>query len=82
MKLASLLFFALLFHVHQVCSPYEALDWPLSAFREGVCALGLRVVRRAPCPARPSFEAPAFYSSAPCAGSGESERMVQFPWIP
>jgi hypothetical protein len=41
MKLAALVFFALLFHVHQVCSPYEALDWPLSAFREGECqALG------------------------------------------
>jgi hypothetical protein len=41
MKLAALMFFALLFHVHQVCSPYEALDWPLSAFREGECeALG------------------------------------------
>lgn len=37
MKLASLAFFMLLFHVHQVCSPYEALDWPLSAFREGQC---------------------------------------------
>jgi hypothetical protein len=37
MKLSSLVFFALLFHVHQVCSPYEALDWPLSAFREGEC---------------------------------------------
>ena len=41
MKLAALMFFALLFHVHQVCHPYEALDWPLSAFREGECeALG------------------------------------------
>jgi hypothetical protein len=38
MKLASLLFFALLIYVHQVCSPYEALHWPLSAFREGECA--------------------------------------------
>jgi hypothetical protein len=38
MKLASLLFFALLMYVHQVCSPYEALYWPLSAFREGECA--------------------------------------------
>jgi len=37
MKLASLLFFALLIFVHQVCSPYDALDWPLSAFREGEC---------------------------------------------
>ena len=37
MKLASLLFFALLIFVHQVCSPHEALDWPLSAFREGEC---------------------------------------------
>ena len=37
MKLAALVFFALLFHVHQVSSPYEALDWPLSAFREGEC---------------------------------------------
>jgi hypothetical protein len=37
MKLASLLFFALLIYVHQVCSPFEALDWPLSAFREGEC---------------------------------------------
>ena len=37
MKLAALAFFALLFHVHQVCSPYEALAWPLSAFREGDC---------------------------------------------
>jgi hypothetical protein len=37
MKLASLFFFALLTYVHQVCSPYEALDWPLSAFREGEC---------------------------------------------
>lgn len=38
MKLASLLFFALLIFVHQVCSPVEALDWPLSRFREGDCA--------------------------------------------
>ncbi len=38
MKLASLLFFALLIFVHQVCSPPGALDWPLSAFREGECA--------------------------------------------
>jgi hypothetical protein len=38
MKLAALAFFALLFHVHQVCSPEEALYWPLSAFREGECA--------------------------------------------
>ena len=38
MKLASLAFFALLIYVHQVCSPYEALEWPLSAFREGDCA--------------------------------------------
>lgn len=37
MKVAALAFFALLFHVHQVCSPYEALNWPLSAFREGEC---------------------------------------------
>ena len=37
MKLAAVMFFALLFHVHQVCSPYETLDWPLSAFREGEC---------------------------------------------
>lgn len=37
MKLASLLFLALLMYVHHVCSPYEALDWPLSAFREGEC---------------------------------------------
>ncbi len=37
MKLASLVFFVLLIHVHQVCSPYEALAWPLSAFREGEC---------------------------------------------
>ena len=37
MKLASLLFFALLVYVHQVCSPFEALAWPLSAFREGEC---------------------------------------------
>ena len=37
MKLASLLFFGLLIFVHQVCSPYEVLDWPLSAFREGEC---------------------------------------------
>jgi hypothetical protein len=37
MKLASLVFFALLVYVHQVCSPYEALDWPLSAFRDGEC---------------------------------------------
>jgi hypothetical protein len=37
MKLAALMFFALLVHVHQVCSPYEAIDWPLSAFREGDC---------------------------------------------
>ena len=37
MKLASLLFFALLIFVHQVCSPYETLAWPLSAFREGEC---------------------------------------------
>jgi hypothetical protein len=38
MKLAALCFFALLFFVHQVCSPAEALTWPLSAFREGECA--------------------------------------------
>jgi len=38
MKLAALLFFALLIYVHQVCSPSVALDWPLSAFREGECA--------------------------------------------
>ena len=37
MKLASLIFFALLVYVHQVCAPFEALDWPLSAFREGEC---------------------------------------------
>ena len=37
MKLASLVFFALLIYVHQVCSPFEALAWPLSAFREGEC---------------------------------------------
>lgn len=37
MKLAAAGFFALLFHVHQLCSPYEALNWPLSAFREGEC---------------------------------------------
>jgi hypothetical protein len=37
MKLASLVFFALLIYVHQVCSPFEALNWPLSAFREGEC---------------------------------------------
>ena len=34
MKLASLLFFALLIFVHQLHGPY-ALEWPLSAFREG-----------------------------------------------
>jgi hypothetical protein len=39
MKLASLLFFALLIYVHQACSPYEALHWPLSAFRESGCGL-------------------------------------------
>ena len=38
MKFAALCFFALLFFVHQVCSPYESLTWPLSAFREGQCA--------------------------------------------
>jgi hypothetical protein len=38
MKLAALAFFALLIFVHQVCRPFEALDWPLSAFREGDCA--------------------------------------------
>jgi hypothetical protein len=38
MKLASLLFFALLIYVHLVCNPSEALGWPLSAFREGECA--------------------------------------------
>ena len=37
MKLASLLFFALLIHVHQTCSPFEALYWPLSAFRDTEC---------------------------------------------
>ena len=37
MKLASLVFFALLIFVHQVCGP-EALAWPLSAFREGESA--------------------------------------------
>jgi hypothetical protein len=37
MKLASLLFFALLIYVHQVCGAYEPLHWPLSAFREGEC---------------------------------------------
>ena len=38
MKLAALCFFALLIFVHQVCSPSEALTWPLSAFRDGECA--------------------------------------------
>jgi hypothetical protein len=38
MKLAALVFFALLIFVHQVCSPSEALTWPLSAFRDGECA--------------------------------------------
>lgn len=37
MKLAAFMFFALLFQVHQVCSPYESVNWPLSAFREGDC---------------------------------------------
>ena len=37
MKLASLIFFALLFYVHHVCSAYEPLHWPLSAFRDGEC---------------------------------------------
>ena len=34
MKLAALLFFALLIFVHQLHGPY-AVEWPLSAFREG-----------------------------------------------
>jgi len=38
MKLASLFFFAVLAYAHQECSPYGALNWPLSAFREGACA--------------------------------------------
>jgi hypothetical protein len=37
MKLAALAFFALLALVHYVCAPYQPLDWPLSAFREGEC---------------------------------------------
>jgi hypothetical protein len=38
MKLAALVFFALLIHVHQACSAYEPLHWALSAFREVECA--------------------------------------------
>src|SRR5262245_36709698 len=38
MKVAALSFLALLIFVHLVCSPAEALNWPLSAFREGDCA--------------------------------------------
>ncbi len=38
MKLASLFFFAVLAYAHQQCSPYGAINWPLSAFREGACA--------------------------------------------
>ena len=36
MKLASLVFFALLIFVHRVCG--QPLEWPLSGFREGECA--------------------------------------------
>ncbi len=38
MKLASLFFFGVLTYAHQECGPSGALDWPLSAFREGECA--------------------------------------------
>ena len=59
MKLASLVFFGLLFYVHQVCSPPEALDWPPSAFREGECGpLGWRRTadpRRCKVPSHSSF---------------------------
>ena len=36
-KLASLVFFALLIYVHLACSPYDTLEWPLSAFRDSEC---------------------------------------------
>jgi hypothetical protein len=38
MKLAALLFFALLLFAHQLCSPGQSLTWPLSGFRDGPCA--------------------------------------------
>src|SRR5881392_1661435 len=50
MKLASILFFALLVNMHRVCGFEASLGWPLSAFRYGdatllgysvLCALAL-----------------------------------------
>lgn len=38
MKLTSLMFFAQLVFVHNVCGAPASVDWPMSAFRDGECA--------------------------------------------